>query len=146
MSNFARPFFGLFAGFRHTPRSGSGPLGPPPPGLPSLGARPNASPVGLSPGYPCAPCPGRAYSPFSADGDPNNDNSRVPNLALPNGMTAERYDTRHGLLNAFDHVRRDIDASGLIDADEAARVLADPKRDAWYLLNLALWWKEMVAA
>ena len=38
------------------------------------------------------------------------------------------------------------DASGLLDADEAKRVLAEPRRDAWYLLNLALWWKEMVAA
>lgn len=37
------------------------------------------------------------------------------------------------------------DESGLIDGIEAARVLAEPRRDAWYLLNLALWWKEMVA-
>jgi asparagine synthase (glutamine-hydrolysing) len=37
------------------------------------------------------------------------------------------------------------DASGLVDGAEAARVLAEPRRDAWYLLNLALWWKEMVA-
>ncbi len=37
------------------------------------------------------------------------------------------------------------DESGLIDADEARRVLAEPRRDAWYLLNLALWWKQMVA-
>lgn len=32
--------------------------------------------------------------------------------------------------------------SGLIDRAEAARVLAEPQRDAWYLLNLALWWNE----
>jgi asparagine synthase (glutamine-hydrolysing) len=47
---------------------------------------------------------------------------------------------------ARDEVAAFADASGLIDADEAARVLAEPRRDAWYLLNLALWWKEMIAA
>ncbi len=36
------------------------------------------------------------------------------------------------------------DASGLIDGAEAARVLAEPRRDAWYLLNLALWWREYI--
>jgi len=49
-----------------------------------------------------------------------------------------------------DTARREVadfaDASGLIDGREAARVLAEPRRDAWYLLNLALWWKQMVAA
>jgi asparagine synthase (glutamine-hydrolysing) len=35
--------------------------------------------------------------------------------------------------------------SGLLDPAEAARVLAQPRRDAWYLLNLALWWQEMIA-
>ena len=38
------------------------------------------------------------------------------------------------------------DASGMIDADEAARVLREPRRDAWYLLNLALWWKHAIAS
>jgi asparagine synthase (glutamine-hydrolysing) len=37
------------------------------------------------------------------------------------------------------------DESGLIDGAEAARVLAEPRRDAWYLLNLALWWKAEIA-
>ena len=32
--------------------------------------------------------------------------------------------------------------SGLIDGTEAGRLLANPRRDAWYLLNLALWWRE----
>jgi asparagine synthase (glutamine-hydrolysing) len=34
----------------------------------------------------------------------------------------------------------------LLDAREAARLLEKPGREAWYLLNLALWWKEVVAA
>ena len=37
-------------------------------------------------------------------------------------------------------------ATGLIDGAEAARVLARPGRDAWYLLNLALWWREYIDA
>jgi asparagine synthase (glutamine-hydrolysing) len=35
--------------------------------------------------------------------------------------------------------------SGLIDEHEALRVVERPKRDAWYLLALALWWRELVA-
>jgi asparagine synthase (glutamine-hydrolysing) len=35
--------------------------------------------------------------------------------------------------------------SGLLDPAEAARLLERPRRDAWYLLNLALWWREMIA-
>jgi asparagine synthase (glutamine-hydrolysing) len=31
--------------------------------------------------------------------------------------------------------------SALIDGAEAARVLERPRRDAWYLLTLALWWR-----
>jgi asparagine synthase (glutamine-hydrolysing) len=34
----------------------------------------------------------------------------------------------------------------LLDASEAARLLEKPGREAWYLLNLALWWKGVVAA
>ncbi len=34
----------------------------------------------------------------------------------------------------------------LLDAREAARLLEKPGREAWYLLNLALWWKGVVAA
>jgi asparagine synthase (glutamine-hydrolysing) len=48
-----------------------------------------------------------------------------------------------------ERTREEVDAfcrdSGLLDRDEAARVLAGPWRDAWYLLNLALWWRESVA-
>jgi asparagine synthase (glutamine-hydrolysing) len=34
----------------------------------------------------------------------------------------------------------------LLDGAEVARRLERPGREAWYLLNLALWWKEVVAA
>ena len=35
--------------------------------------------------------------------------------------------------------------SGLIDAGEAARLLERPGREAWYLLNLAMWWNTQIA-
>ncbi len=45
--------------------------------------------------------------------------------------------------------RREVDEfcaeTGLLDRAEASRLLERPRRDAWYLLNLALWWKEYVA-
>ena len=47
-------------------------------------------------------------------------------------------DTARAEVGAF------AEASGLIDADESRRILAEPRRDAWYLLNLALWWKHAI--
>ena len=37
-------------------------------------------------------------------------------------------------------------ATDLLDGAEAAKLLERPGRNAWYLLNLALWWNEIVAA
>jgi asparagine synthase (glutamine-hydrolysing) len=49
-----------------------------------------------------------------------------------------------------DHTRREVAdlcaQTDLLDATEAARLLERPGREAWYLLNLALWWKEVVAS
>jgi asparagine synthase (glutamine-hydrolysing) len=48
-----------------------------------------------------------------------------------------------------ERTRVEVDAfcrdSGLLDRAEAARVLERPRRDAWYLLQLALWWRETFA-
>jgi len=48
-----------------------------------------------------------------------------------------------------DRTRTELDRfcreSDLLDAAEVERVLARPRRDAWYLLNLALWWQAYVA-
>ena len=85
------------------------------PGMPAYVGLPNTHSVGLAPGYHGAAYLGVAYNPFSADGDPNSDGYQVPNLNLGGGMTRDRFETRRGLLNAFDHVRRDADASGLMD-------------------------------
>jgi asparagine synthase (glutamine-hydrolysing) len=49
-----------------------------------------------------------------------------------------------------DRTRREVAdlcaQTDLLDATEAARLLERPGREAWYLLNLALWWKEVVAS
>ena len=39
----------------------------------------------------------------------------MPNLALPAGVTPPRIEGRRGLLAAFDGVRREADATGLMD-------------------------------
>jgi asparagine synthase (glutamine-hydrolysing) len=48
-----------------------------------------------------------------------------------------------------EHTRAEVASfardSGLLDAAEAARVLERPRRDAWYLLALARWWRAHVA-
>ena len=37
-------------------------------------------------------------------------------------------------------------ATDLLDGAEAARMLEQPGRSAWYLLNLAVWWKQAFAS
>jgi asparagine synthase (glutamine-hydrolysing) len=48
-----------------------------------------------------------------------------------------------------DHARTEVRSfcrdSGLIDEGEAMRLLAHPGREAWYLLNLAMWWRAQIA-
>jgi hypothetical protein len=84
-------------------------------GMPAYVGLPYTHSVGLTPGYHGGAYLGVAYNPFSADGDPNGDGYRVPNLALPAGIDPHRFDDRRGLLTAFDAARRDADASGLMD-------------------------------
>jgi asparagine synthase (glutamine-hydrolysing) len=49
-----------------------------------------------------------------------------------------------------ERTRRELDAfcreTDLLDRSEVQRLLARPKRDAWYLLNLALWWRASFAS
>lgn len=85
------------------------------PGMPAYVGLPHTHSVGLAPGYHGAAYLGVAYNPFVADGDPNNDAYRVPNLALPAGVDPTRLDDRRGLLSAFDQARRDVDSSGLLE-------------------------------
>ena len=91
-------------------------LGPRKAGMPAYVAVPYASSVGLRPGYFGANYLGREYDPFETDGDPNSDAFRVRNLSLEAGLTVERLSDRRRLLEGFDHLRREADASGTINS------------------------------
>ncbi len=83
--------------------------GPRRPGLPAYVAVPSV-PRSASAGYL-----GVAYNPFSVGNDPNDKNFSVRNLTLPNGITLDRLERRHGLLDTVDTFRRDSDRSGLME-------------------------------
>jgi len=58
---------------------------------------------------------GKAYNPFEVGGDPNAKDFKVPNLALPKGLTLNSVQSRRRLLGKFDTLRRDIDKSGVME-------------------------------
>jgi hypothetical protein len=60
---------------------------------------------------------GVAHKPFETNADPANPGPfRVPNFELPRGLTLEQLGERRQLLEQFDDLRRDVDASGQMDA------------------------------
>jgi hypothetical protein len=60
---------------------------------------------------------GVAHKAFETGADPANPGPfKVPNFALPQGVTFERAGDRKQLLNSFDRVRRDLDSSGQMEA------------------------------
>ncbi|MCS7045714.1 MAG: DUF1501 domain-containing protein [Gemmataceae bacterium] len=83
---------------------------------------------------------GVAHKPFETQADPAAPGPfRVPNFSLPTGVTLERIGDRRGLLRSFDHLRRDLDASGQFQAldryqQQAWDILTSPTaRDAFDL-------------
>ena len=86
------------------------------PGIPAQVAVPYASSIGLRPGYFGGHYLGNEHNPFETDGDPNTPGFGVQNLKLPNGLTVDRLQDRRGLLEHFDRLRRDLDASRSFDA------------------------------
>jgi hypothetical protein len=52
---------------------------------------------------------GVAYNPFAVGDDPNKDNFNVRALALPQGLTMERIDSRKSLLEGLDTAFRQVD-------------------------------------
>ena len=66
-------------------------------------------------GYQGAVYLGKSYNPFEVGADPNGKDFQVPNLSLPDGLTAKSVDTRRTLLRTFDTLRRDIDDSGVME-------------------------------
>ena len=90
---------------------------------------------------------GKKYSPFYTQADPankatwpqNGGKFEVPNFELTNGLDFNRLDSRRGLLNGFDSIRRDIDNTGNAEAmdkfqQQALDIVTSPKaRDAFNL-------------
>lgn len=66
-------------------------------------------------GYQGAVYLGAAYNPFELGADPNANNFRVPNLALPKDLSLDSVQDRARLLREFDTLRRDIDRSGTLE-------------------------------
>jgi hypothetical protein len=60
---------------------------------------------------------GVAHKPFETQVDPASPGPfRLPNFALPQGVTVERIGDRRHLLASFDALRRDVDGSGQMGA------------------------------
>ena len=90
---------------------------------------------------------GKKYSPFYTQAAPankatwpqNGGKFEVPNLELTNGLDFNRLDSRRGLLNGFDSIRRDIDNTGNAEAmdkfqQQALDIVTRPRaRDAFNL-------------
>jgi hypothetical protein len=90
-------------------------------------------------GYQGAVYLGAAYNPFELGADPNANNFRVPNLALPKDLSIDVMQDRARLLRAFDTLRRDVDRSGTLEglngfkAQALEMVTGDRVREAFDL-------------
>ena len=83
---------------------------------------------------------GVANKPFETNADPANPAPfRLPDFSLPDGVSLESLTDRRGLLTGFDRMRRDVDATGQMDAQDsftqkAWDILTSPEaRDAFDL-------------
>ncbi len=82
-------------------------------GMPPYVAVPQATSIGLRPGYFGGNYLGAEFNPFETGGDPNSEKFKVDNVQLAPGLSVDRLDHRRELLNRFDTLRRDVDNSGL---------------------------------
>lgn len=83
---------------------------------------------------------GVAHKPFETGVDPAVAGPfRVPNFSPPDGITVERVGDRQSLLRSFDQLRRELDATGQMDAmdrfnEQAWQMVTSPAaRDAFDL-------------
>ncbi|MBS0261737.1 MAG: DUF1501 domain-containing protein [Planctomycetes bacterium] len=66
-------------------------------------------------GYQGAVYLGKAYNPFEVNADPNAVDFKVPNLALPDGLTQRTIATRKALLRDFDTLPANGDRAGVAE-------------------------------
>lgn len=92
-------------------------LGPRKSGMPAYVGLPNASSIGLVPGYFGGHFLGKAFDPFMPGGDPNSPRYTVKNLDLAGGLSLEKLDDRRALQQRFDLV------SGALDRSETVRAM-----------------------
>lgn len=109
------------------------------PSMGSVVAHEKPAPVGL-PSYFSLPSMTRSggpnflgakYAPFVADGDPNNANYRIRDVALPNGITEGRFADRTDLRTEVDRFQRFLDKTAgdpVVANDEHYQQAADLMR------------------
>ncbi|HEV3258804.1 MAG TPA: DUF1501 domain-containing protein [Gemmataceae bacterium] len=78
-------------------------------GLPAYVAVPQASSIGLNPGYFGSHMLGAQHNPFQTGGDPNGPSFSVHNLDLVPGLTLQRLADRRAMHRHFDTARRRFD-------------------------------------
>jgi len=91
-------------------------LGPRRTGMPAYVGLPNASSIGLVPGYFGGHFLGKAFDPFMPGGDPNSARYSVKNLDLAGGLSLEKLDDRRSLQQRFDKVSAALDRSETVRA------------------------------
>lgn len=109
-------------------------LGPKKAGFPGYVAVPTA------PRSSAAAYLGVGYNPFETHGDPNSKDFKVRNLQAAGGISLERMKNRRAMLKQFDTLRRDADASGLIEgmdsfSEQAFELVTSPKVQEAFDLN-----------
>ncbi|QDT41720.1 hypothetical protein Pan241w_17830 [Gimesia alba] len=75
-------------------------------------------------GYQGAVYLGKSYNPFEVGADPNSKNFKIPNLALPDGLTLKSVESRRELLKKFDTLNREVDKSGVIEGLDSFKTQA----------------------
>jgi hypothetical protein len=98
---------------------------PAPAGLPAYFSMPSMSRSG-GPNFL-----GAKYAPFVVGDDPNRTGFKVRDVALPEGLTGERFEERGDLRSEVDHFRRFVDKA----AGDPAVALDDHYKQAYDLMN-----------
>ncbi|MSQ93647.1 MAG: DUF1501 domain-containing protein [Gemmataceae bacterium] len=75
-------------------------------------------------GYQGAVYLGAAHNPFEVGADPNANDFRMPNLALPPGLSVRSVDNHARLVREFDTLRRDVDRTGTLEGLNSFRAQA----------------------